>query len=299
MMLPEWFQQIEEFKQIMAVEGNMLEKVEKNMGEVYQNHFIKTADKEIISDYEGWMEIRNQAGESLDYRRERVLQKLNTLPPFTIWFLRNRLNAVLGEDGYLLCVNPTECMLEIRIISDRPRAVEMVFDLMRDILPAHLYLAMIRQYIDSYFVKIRMESLLTFKGEFYPRYNLPYLMYDGTAPYGRYKYNGYKTDKMIDLYPLQLSVLSDCQLVPNNLPRIEMYDVARQQISRNVRIAWKIDVQTEQKNQTVLRLEQETEAFLPQYQIHLTVGKHLTKYDGTYQYNGTRKYNSEIIHEIL
>ncbi len=64
MMLPEWFQQIEEFKQIMAVEGNMLEKVEKNMGEVYQNHFIKTADKEIISDYEGWMEIRNQAGES-------------------------------------------------------------------------------------------------------------------------------------------------------------------------------------------------------------------------------------------
>ena len=300
MMLPEWFQQIEEFKQIMAVEGNMLGNVEKDMGKVYQNHFIKTADKEIISDYEGWMEIRNQAGESLDYRRERVLQKLNTLPPFTIWFLRNRLNAVLGEDGYLLCVNPTECMLEIRIISDRPRAVEMVFDLMRDIVPAHLYFAMIRQYIDSYFVKIRMESLLTFKGEFYPRYNLPYLMYDGTAPYNKYKYNGYKTDSFVDLYPTKLSYHISRLFVYDHIPKIKLYDEAKQQIkSSKTTFFYLSEINSKVGIENRLKIKTAHKGSVPTYQVSLTVGKHLTQYNGKYQYNGTRKYDSKIIHEIL
>ena len=300
MMLPEWFQQVEEFKQIMAVEENMLGNVEKDMGRVYQNHFIKTADKEIISDYEGWMEIRNQAGESLDYRRERVLQKLNTLPPFTIWFLRNRLNAVLGEDGYLLCVNPTECMLEIRIISDRPRAVEMVFDLMGVIVPAHLYFAMIRQYMHSYIVKIKVESLLRFKGEFYPRYNLPYLMYDGTAPYSRYKYNGYKTDSFVDLYPTKLSVRIPRLFVYDHIPKMGLHDKTKQQIkSSKTTFLYLSETNSRVGIENRLKMNTSNKGSVPTYQVSLTIGKHLTQYNGKYQYNGTRKYDSKIIHEIL
>lgn len=46
----------------------------------------------------------------------------------------------------------------------------------------------------------------------------------------------------------------------------------------------------------ILRVEKK---IVPVYKINLTIGYHLTRYDGTYRYDGTRKYDSAIIYEDL
>ena len=183
---------------------------------VYRNHFIKTADREIISDYEGWMNIHCRAGETLDYRRERVLQKLNTLPPFTIGFLRDRLNTILGEECYTLSVDASECILDISIITDKPEAVDMVFELIWDVVPAHMFVIISRRFYTDLEQEIEVEAgTLTMRSELYPRYNLEYLFLDnGWLLDAFYELNGYKSDEEINFYPAELEVETGIQATP-------------------------------------------------------------------------------------
>lgn len=213
-LLPDWFKRVEEFKQIMRIEGKTLDELEADIKRVYKNHFIKTADQEIISDYETWMEIRRQACETLDYRRERVLQKLNTVPPFTIWFFRDRLDWILGKDGYTLSVDSSICLLQICIMTDRAGAVDMVFELVLDVVPAHMCVIISRKHMESYQVDIRYDSRFTARGDFYPRYNLEYLYLDNSWLLNdRYKLSGFKSGSQLDFYPVNMGIGTEVKAV--------------------------------------------------------------------------------------
>lgn len=139
-----------------------------------------------------------------------------------------------------------------------------------------------------------------FRTDFYPRNNIPYLMYDGTGKYNRrYKYNGYKTDYTIDLYPTGLTVHTGFKPGPSWMPGIAVKSHVRQEISGdNTRLACLSESSQEVRIQNEIKMKQAA-AVMPKYAIHLTIGKHLTRYDGTYRYDGARRYDSEIIQETI
>ncbi len=70
----------------------------------------------------------------------RVLQRLNIIVPFSIGFLRDRLTELYGKDGYMLEEDSPACALTIKVTSDRYRTVDLLYDLLLDVLPAHLQL---------------------------------------------------------------------------------------------------------------------------------------------------------------
>lgn len=147
---------------------------------------------------------------------------------------------------------------------------------------------------------IKSEVSIAMKGEFYPRYNLPYLMYDGTVPYNKYKYNGYKTDSFVDLYPTKLSYSIPRLFVYDHIPKIGLHDKAKQQIkNKETKIFYLSETNPKVGIGNRLKIKTTHKGSVPTYQVSLTVGKHLTQYNGKYQYNGTRKYDSKIIHEVL
>ncbi|WP_143321021.1 putative phage tail protein [Clostridium sp. HBUAS56010] len=137
MMLPEWFKDILEFNQLLETEEVELEAVENSIRSVRNNCFIQTADENTISLYEKRFGISYQ-GETLDYRKSRILQRYNTVVPFTIGFLKNRLSELYGSDGYILSVNSKTCLLTIKVTSDRYGALNLLYDLLWDIIPAHI-----------------------------------------------------------------------------------------------------------------------------------------------------------------
>ncbi len=166
-------------------------------------------------------------------------------------------------------------------------------------LSAHLDVIV---YIFEYWIKylIKYENCLTMISDFYPRYNLPYLMYDGTAPYGRYKYNGYKTDSFVDLYPTKLSYHIPRLFVYDHIPKMGLHDKAKQQIkNKETKIFYLLETNSKVGIENRLKIKTAHKGSVPTYQVSLTIGKHLTQYNGKYQYNGTRKYDSQIIHEVL
>ena len=138
--LPRYFRPIIEFQGILKAHGYGIGQAGEAMDRLRDNFYIGTCDEPTIAYYEGLLGIVRRVDDDLGYRRLRVLQKLNMVVPFTIGLLRERLTELYGADGYTLAVAPAACTIRIKVTSDRYGAIDLLYDLLLDILPAHLAL---------------------------------------------------------------------------------------------------------------------------------------------------------------
>ena len=82
--------------------------------------------------------IASSPEETLDFRRTRVLNRVAMKPPFTIRFLQQRLDEIIGQDGYTLTMDPAAYTLTIETeSSDQAYAIEVAFTV-NHIKPAHI-----------------------------------------------------------------------------------------------------------------------------------------------------------------
>lgn len=136
--LPEYFRPIIEFREILKAHGYSLDKLDETSEKVKDNNYIATCDEETIAYYEKLLGIVYRFGDTMEYRRTRVLQKYNTIVPFSIGFLRDKLTELYGEDGYEMSVDSATCKLKIKVTSDRHGAIDLLYNLLWNIVPVHI-----------------------------------------------------------------------------------------------------------------------------------------------------------------
>lgn len=136
--MPEYFRPIIEFREILKAHGYSLDKLDETSEKVKDNNYIATCDEETIAYYEKLLGITYRFGDTMEYRRTRVLQKYNTIVPFSIEFLRDKLTELYGEDGYEMSVDSVACKLKIKVTSDHYGAIDLLYDLLWDVVPAHI-----------------------------------------------------------------------------------------------------------------------------------------------------------------
>lgn len=105
------------------------------------NQFILTADEETISVYEKMFSIlANPTTETLQFRRERILNRMSLRPPFTMRWLQNKLDEIIGVgkwSAYVDYANHTlyiesfvvnqQWFNELRITINRIKPCNLVF----------------------------------------------------------------------------------------------------------------------------------------------------------------------------
>lgn len=136
--LPRYFRPIIEFGEILKAQGYGLDQFDKASAKVYANNYIATCDEETIAYYERLLGIVYRFGDTMEYRRTRVLQKYNTIVPFSVGFLRDKLTELYGEDGYEMSVDSAACKLKIKVTSDRHGAIDLLYELLWNIVPVHI-----------------------------------------------------------------------------------------------------------------------------------------------------------------
>ena len=136
--LPEYFRPVIEFGEILKAHGYSLNKLDETSEKVKDNNYIATCDEETIAYYEKLLGITYRFGDDLEYRRARVLQKYNTIAPFPIRFLQDKLTELYGEDGYEISVDSAACKIKIKVSSDRYGAIDLLYNLLWDVVPAHI-----------------------------------------------------------------------------------------------------------------------------------------------------------------
>lgn len=96
--VPSYYNKVQEMDALMQVEQSMLDEFQYEMLRAFQNTFVLTADVSGIQLFESMLSIvANPSTEDLEFRRQRVLNRLTTSPPFTMRFLKQKLDAIIGQ----------------------------------------------------------------------------------------------------------------------------------------------------------------------------------------------------------
>ena len=142
--LPTYFRPVLEFQQLMIAHGWAYDLAESTAGLVLNNFFVQTCDEDTIEQYEALFGLVHEAGDSMDYRRQRILSIFQTVAPFDINYLNDRLKELFGDD-YEMTVSPTINRLVIKLTSERYGAVSLLYNLLLDVVPAHIEIISNRQ----------------------------------------------------------------------------------------------------------------------------------------------------------
>lgn len=100
-LFPRIYKNILEIDELVKVGDFQFDEFLKYMDDAHNNQFVMTADERGIEMFEYIYDIlANPLSEDLEFRRDRVLLRMRTWPPFSIRWLRGQLDIIIGKDKY-------------------------------------------------------------------------------------------------------------------------------------------------------------------------------------------------------
>ncbi len=137
--LPPWFRRILDFQEICKTESAQMEALTAAINAVADNFFFQTMDEGAVSTWEKIFGIvPNPQTETLDFRRERVLNRVSMQPPFTLGFLYQKLDQIIGKGKYEIHVDyPNYTLYILSSAENQSYATEVSYTVGR-IKPAHI-----------------------------------------------------------------------------------------------------------------------------------------------------------------
>lgn len=79
--------------------------LDENMTHTQDNCFVLKMDEASVLEMEKMLNIKRISSELIEFRRERIINRLNNKPPFNLAFLKSKLDSIYGSDKYLLVID--------------------------------------------------------------------------------------------------------------------------------------------------------------------------------------------------
>lgn len=138
-LLPPWYREILDYQQICQTERERMEALADSIQAVADNMFFQTMDEASIYLWEQILNIvPNPQTETLGFRQARVISRLSSRPPFTIWFLYQKLDELIGPGRWSVNMDYPNYTLYIKSAAqNQSYATEVAFTVNR-IKPAHI-----------------------------------------------------------------------------------------------------------------------------------------------------------------
>ena len=137
--LPDWYAQILDYQELCLAEQPSFDAVADEIIAVADNFFFQTMDVEAVSQWERIFDIAaDPTTETLEFRRVRVLNRISTKPPYTLAFLYQKLDELIGPGQWTVNVDYPNYTLYIESSAqNQSYATEVAFTISR-IKPAHI-----------------------------------------------------------------------------------------------------------------------------------------------------------------
>ena len=136
---PHMYEGFQEYETVIRICDEMLDDLENAIDDLKSNQFIVSATEEGIAQYESMLRIvPNPATETIDFRRERLINRLSTMPPFTIRFLRNKLSEIIGDGKYVAYVDYANYIIYVESTVENQIWFDEVMITMTKIKPANM-----------------------------------------------------------------------------------------------------------------------------------------------------------------
>lgn len=138
-LLPPWYREILDYQEICRTEEAQLEALAGEITSVADNFFFQTMDLSAIEMWERIFGIvPNPQTEDAEFRRYRVLNRITTKPPYTLGFLYQKLDELIGPGLWEVNVDYPNYTLYIESSAQNQNyATEVAFTINK-IKPAHI-----------------------------------------------------------------------------------------------------------------------------------------------------------------
>lgn len=138
-LLPNWYTGVTEFNVLMEVEDDSFNLLQREINKAKENQWIVTADEQTIAHHETIFNIiANPLNETLTFRRQRLLNRLQSTPPFTVKYLIDRLNQTFGSQNYTLIIDYENYQMLIETAAENANWFNEVQAIIHKIKPANL-----------------------------------------------------------------------------------------------------------------------------------------------------------------
>ena len=135
---PHWFRRILDFQALCYTERQELRFLAEAMDQIHKNLFVQTMDEGTTAQWEAILRILATPEEDLAFRRLRVLNRLALHPPFTLIFLREKLDLIFGPGNYTVEVDYPNYTLYIESSVKNQQYFSEVSALLNIIKPCHI-----------------------------------------------------------------------------------------------------------------------------------------------------------------
>lgn len=138
-LLEPWYREIADYQEICQTETAQLEILAGSINAVAQNFFFQTMDESSVARWEQAIGITpNPQTEDLQFRRDRVLNRISTKPPFTLGFLYQKLNMLLGAGNYEIEVDYPNYTLYVKSSAQNQLYAQEISYTINTIKPCHI-----------------------------------------------------------------------------------------------------------------------------------------------------------------
>lgn len=161
--LPEFFQEIKEYKEIMSTEDIEIDSLKEQVNNSKEETSIQNATEYGIKRYEKILGIKENANLNLDERRLIIKNLFLNRAPFTIKWLCNKLEAICGKENYDIIIDYHNFSINIQIGYLFEEATEELRKDLINVIPANLDLLVNFWYVEELRIK---QAIFTQQAEF-------------------------------------------------------------------------------------------------------------------------------------
>jgi hypothetical protein len=128
-------QEIREFKQSGSIEDDEFDSLKLGRNQTFSNAFLDTADEAGISRFEKILNIRSDATQPLETRKNLVKSRITYRPPYTWRVLLSKISSLVGSENFVLTFDEANFTLTLKTRGADPAAVQHELD---SLIPANL-----------------------------------------------------------------------------------------------------------------------------------------------------------------
>ena len=155
--LPEFYRELKEFSEIAQTESAELDDLEAAVERAFDDQFVMTASEEAILRREKMLGIQaDPETEPLEFRKKRLINRYSTKPPFTLRFLQEHLDALVGPGMTIVSVDAQDFILYVTANIENANIFREVIHTIETVKPAN----MIYQQNTSLAADIGLEELI-------------------------------------------------------------------------------------------------------------------------------------------
>ncbi|GAC42267.1 putative phage tail protein [Paenibacillus popilliae] len=117
--LPEFYGDIEDLAELADTESIELNALEGKIHQLFADQFVLTSSIEGIRRREAMLSIQaDPATESFEFRRQRIINRYQMKPPFSVRFLQQQLDALVGKGRTVVSLDDLNYTMTITTSTD-------------------------------------------------------------------------------------------------------------------------------------------------------------------------------------